>query len=402
MEELKKALEEQGSLIKQIRDESEKKELASQEKLEAMKTDFLKLEETNQKLILEQEAQKKNLDEKLKLFEEAEKKFARFPTGTDDSEKKEAIKSFERYAKEFPIEGKQFAFSTEDAKYLRTDLAADGGVLVPDILSNELLKQEIEISPILANARLINSKVKSINIPIRTTIGSVNRPGEGGTSTVSNSKYKTARLEAYRNDIVTPITREELNFTMFNMENQMTIDAALALTYQTNYDFLLGNGVSKSEGIMTNASVTTVNSGIAADIDLDNFLTMQKKDNIKSAYRSNGKFYMNSNTLFDLLARKDGMGAYLWNQNIALGLPNTIAGRPYIDTPDMDDIDTNLYPVLFGDLSKAYYILRAVNVELVIDPYTSKKEGIIEYMWIEFIGGKVVLPEAINKLKCHI
>ena len=182
----------------------------------------------------------------------------------------------------------------------------------------------------------------------------------------------------------------------------MTSDAALALAEQINIDFISGDGVAKSEGILTNASVTSLNSGLANNIDMDNFYEIQKKDNIKSVYRKNGKFYMNSNTLFDLLQRKDGQGQYLWTQNIALGLPNNLAGRPYVETPDMPDIGTNTFPVFFGDLSKAYYILRAIDLELVIDPYSAKGDGIIEYMWIQFIGGKVVLPEAIVKLKCAV
>ncbi len=400
--ENKELMEQQAQAVQELRTAVESGTKLTDEKIEALKSSFLEGEKANKKLVADIEAQKAELETQKEVTEELEKKLTRLPAGTDQSEKQDIIKSFERYIKELPLKERNFVFTAEEAKYLRTDSADNGGVLVPEILADELIKEEIEVSPVLENSRVINATAKSISYPIRTTIPSTNRPGEGGTSTKSNPKYELKRLEAYRNDAIVPATREILKFAGFNMRQQIMSDAALSLAEQTNIDFISGDGVSKSEGILTNTDVAELNSGIANNIELDNFFEIQKKDNIKSVYKNNGKFYMNSNTLFDLLQRKDGQGAYLWNQNIALGLPNTIGGRPYIDTPNMPDIGANTFPVFFGDLRRAYYILRDVGVELIIDPYSQKEQGIIEYMWVEFIGGKVVLAEAIVKLKCAV
>jgi len=356
--ELKDLVEKQGQGVEALRIAYESNEKLSKEALDKIKEDFLDGEKANKDIQDKLEKQEKELEEQKELIKTMEKKFYRLPPGEDESEKKAAIKSFEKYIKEFPAKERQFTFDEMDRKYLRTDIATLGGVLVPEVLSSELLKQEIEVSPIQENSRIINSKVKSLTTAIRTTIPSVNRVGEGATSTKSNSQYKSVRLEAYKNDVIIPITREELNFATFNMQNEMTQDAALALTQQTNIDFLTGNGVSKSEGILVDAGVGSINSGIADDIVLDNFLEIQKKDNIKSIYKNNGKFYMNSNTIFDLAQRKGGDGQYLWTQNIGAGIPNQIAGKPYVDTPDMEDISAGNTPVFFGDLRRAYYILR--------------------------------------------
>ncbi len=398
-EDLKSALEAQATSVKELRDAAEKGIKLTDEKIKALKDDFTKGEEASKAITAKLEAQEKEMTASKDAMDLLEKKLNRLPSGTDDSEKKAIITAFENYIK-YPNTGEVFTAQEQDLKYLRTDLAADGGVLVPDILSSELLKEEVEVSPILANATVKTADVKSMETAIRTTIPSVNRPGEGGTSTVSNSNFKKFRLEAYRNDVVIPITREELKWAAFNMRSEMTQDAALALTYQTNVDFLTGDGVSKSEGILTSSEISNLNSGVANDITMDNFLEIQKKDNIKGVYRRNGKFYMNANTIFDLAQRKDGQGQYLWQQNIASTLPNQIAGKPYVDTPDMPDIGAGLLPVMFGDLKKGYYILRASGVELIIDIYSSKKQGIIEYMWVEFIGGKVALGEAMVTLTC--
>jgi HK97 family phage major capsid protein len=398
--ETKELLEKQGQVVNEIRKEIDEKGKDQSEKLDKMKEDFVELEKKNQDLVTELELQKKLTEEQKEAIDFIEKKFARFPSGADDSEKKAAIDAFVKFVAAGRTQTTETnLFGDVERKYLRTDKVESGEVLVPETLSSELLKQEIQISPILANAKVLNVQAKAISIPIRTTIPTTNRPGEGGTSTKTTSSYEIRRIEAYRNDVITPITRELLKFANFDMVKEMTEDAAISLAEKTNIDFITGDAVSKSEGILTNADVGTYNSGIADAIDTDNFMKIQKQDNIKTKYRQNGKFYMNSNTLFDILADKDGTGQYLWNQNLAMGLPNTIAGRPYVETPNMPDVAANAYPVFFGDLAKAYYILRTPGVELIIDEFTQKTTGIIEYMWVEFIGGKVVLPEAIVKLK---
>ena len=399
--EIKGLLEKQAKAVEELRSAHDNNEQISQGKLDKIKEDFLAGEEANKVLQAKLDEQENKLQEQEEKINILDKQFNRLPGGENIEENLE-IKAFDKYMKEFPKKEKMFSLDEMESKYLRTDLAANGGVLVPETLFNELIKKEIEISPIQENSRIINSKVKSMTIAIRTTIPSSNRPGEGGTSTKSHSNYKSVRLEAYRNDAIIPITREELNFAAFNMRDEMGKDAALALTQQTNVDFIEGDGINKSEGILTNADVGILNSGIANDIKMDNFYEIQKKDNIKTVYRRTGKFYMNSNTLFDLLQAKTGDGQYLWTASIALGLPPSLAGRPYVETPDMPDTGTNEFPVFFGDLRRAYYILRAIEMELIIDPYSNKEQAIIDYMWIEYLGGKVVLPEAIVKLKCAV
>lgn len=404
-EEIKKALDDQAKVVKEARDLVEKgnaNSAESKEKLEKMKADFVEAEKANKELVAKFDAQIEAQEEQKKEIELLKKQNARFAEGDagKNLEVKEAKESFGRFLKESPNENRTYTFTDVDKKYLRTDLAASGGVLVPEPLFNELLKQEIEISPILANARLINATVKSMNVGIRTTVPTTRTSGEGGSSSSSQSAYKSIRLEAHRYDIITPITREELKFSQFNMETEMTSDAAISLSQKINLDMVSGDGVSKSEGFMTNANVGSLQSALSGNIALDDFYTIQKKDNIKGIYRNNGKFYMNANTLFDLATRVAGDGHYIWQQNGAQGLPNTIAGKPYADTPDMPDVGSSTYPVVFGDMKKGYYILNAVGVEVVIDPYSSKANAIIEYQWIQYIGGKVALAEALVKLQC--
>ena len=191
-----------------------------------------------------------------------------------------------------------------------------------------------------------------------------------------------------------------LKFASANMDTEMAAAAGENLAYQVSADFVIGNGVSKSEGIMENGSVNAYTSLSSADVSFDDFFKIQGKTYIKSAYGKMGKFYLNSDTLFDLATRVSGLGTYLWVGTGAAGLPPTLAGKPYEVCNDLAGLGSSAEIGFFGDLKKAYYILRASGIELVVDPYSAKGDGMIEYMWIEFIGGKVALPEAIVKIKC--
>ncbi len=396
---IKKALEDQCQAVSEMRKAMEDKVTFTSAKMNDLKAKFSKGEKANKEIMKRKAAQENTSENSKKVFDLLENKINKIPFVIAETEKKSIIKSFENYIK-YPNTEDIFNATEQDLKYLRTDIAADGGVLVPEILDKQLLQEEIELSPILEHATVKVANTKSMKTVIRENIPSVNRVGEGGTSTVSNSSYKTFKLEAYRNDIVIPITREKLGWSNFNIMQEMIRWAALAGTQQTNIDFLYGDGINKSFGILEDSNITEIDSEIIGDLNMNDFLEIQKEDNIKDIYRKNGKFYMNTNTIFELATRKDGQGQYLWQQNIASGIPNQIAGKQYVDTPDMPDIGIGSVPVLFGDMKKGYYILRSLGVEVIIDVYSHKKQGIVEYMWVEFIGGKVALPEAFVKLRC--
>ena len=163
--------------------------------------------------------------------------------------------------------------------------------------------------------------------------------------------------------------------------------------------FVSGTGVGKPEGFMTNSSVSSVNSGSASAITADGLLSL--KHSLKTAYTRNASWALNRTTLGTVRKLKDGTTTqYVWQPGLALGKPNTIDGDPYVEVPDMPSEGSNTYPVAYGDFAKAYSLVDRVAMSMLRDPYTQATSGNIRFMFRRRLGGMVVQPEAIAKLKC--
>lgn len=393
-EELQKKQEELVAELRKTAESGKAESAESKLKIEKLEKALNLLEEENQKVALKMQDDRKLAEEQKARLDDFETKASRMGRGEKEEENPEQKKAFS----EFILAAGTKDMTPEHVKYLRTDRLADGAALVPDRLFEQVQKQIIEISSIKRISRVITANVKTLSIPVRTTIPSTNRPGEGGTSTKSNSQYVLHNLTAHRNDTVIPVTRDMLKFAFFNMENEMRNDAALSLAQQEGADFVNGDAIEKSEGFMTNSDIASINSGIADDIQPDNLIDLTGE--LKTGY--DPVYTMNRKTIAAIRKMKGGIGQYLWVAGLSAGLPNTINGFPYVEVPDMPDIGAATFPVAFGDFRRGYFILQENTMEVVIDIYTQKLLGIIEYLWREYVGGKVVLAEAIKKLKCSV
>jgi HK97 family phage major capsid protein len=150
------------------------------------------------------------------------------------------------------------------------------------------------------------------------------------------------------------------------------------------------------EGFMQNSAVGSINSGVANAISADSLLNVYAE--LKTGY--NGTYLLNRKTLNSVRKLKDATGQYLWVPGIAAGMPNTINGRPYIETPDMPDEGANTYPVIYGDFLRSYTIVDGMDMGLIRDNLTLATQAMVKYVLMKSTGGKVTLPEGLKKIKC--
>jgi HK97 family phage major capsid protein len=57
------------------------------------------------------------------------------------------------------------------------------------------------------------------------------------------------------------------------------------------------------------------------------------------------------------------------------------------------------YPVLFGDFKRGYKIIDRVGLAILRNPYIAAGSGTVRFHARKRVGGKVVMPEAILKMK---
>lgn len=285
-------------------------------------------------------------------------------------------------------------------KTLSTNIGSNGGYLVPVELYAQILEEMEEVNPIRPLARLFSVTAKTLEVPIRTTLPTASYEGELEEASDSNSTYRIESMTAYRQHINTPVTWDLINFSQNDIIQQMSKDAAMGFAVNEGTRFLTGTGVKQPEGILTNADVLAgvVTSAAAGVVSLTDVVPLP--GNLKTGYLAGSRFFMSQATLYDLRAEQDENGNFLWRIG-GEGMPNNIAGLPYVILPGMPAVAASSYSVGVGNFFYGYYILDAVGVTMIKDEFSRKKEAVVEVTWHKWNTGQVGIPEAFQLLQTH-
>jgi len=297
----------------------------------------------------------------------------------------------------------QKALSDVVAEYKSLSVSNDttGGYLAPSDYVKEIIKTVTEISPARSLARVRSTGAKSILLPKRTgQFAAVWTAEQGTRAETAGLNWGMLEIHAHEMYALIDISEQNLEDSAFNLESEISFEATEQFAVAEGTAFVSGNGVGKPEGFMTNADVGSVNSGSAAVITADSLFTL--KHSIKTAYARNANWALNRTTLGSVRKLKDGQGQYLWQSGIAAGKPNTLDGDPYVEVPDMPSEGANAYPVAYGDFKRGYTLVDRVAMSMLRDPYTQAASGNIRFLFRRRVGGMVVMPEAIRKLKCAV
>jgi HK97 family phage major capsid protein len=383
-----------------------------QNKIEKILTDIDSLEKKNQELVLKQAQERKEFEEMKENFVSEEKK--RLLLGNaydiDKKTKSNAEKQFDAIFKArdigeaeqeksryLSILDKEMSQTEWGTKFMRTDVNTDGGILVVPEVHNEIIKKITEYSDIRKISKVRPTIGANLQVKTRTVLISGGFKGESISSDTDNSKYGQETITANRLTITATVTRQILMNSYWDMQTEVMNDVSERFAQSEGLAFVSGNGVEQPFGFMQESRIATVNSGIADSINMDSIIYATGQ--IKKGY--NPMFVFNRRTRAFLMTLKSSIGQYLWTAgDVKAGEPNQIAGRAYLEAIDMDDIAANTYPIAYGDFSKGYMIVDRMAMTMIRDDYTAAKLGEVNFIFDRFVGGGVILPEAILKIKC--
>ena len=359
-----------------------------EEKLKNIEADLDRFEDVNQKLTAQMQEQKQ-MSEKLDSFEAMLK---RPQAGAESKQVDMAIKSFDKWLRK----GKE-NMEQDEIKALTVSDDTAAGFLAPPEYVRELIKTVTEISPMRQIARVRATTQKSVQMPSRTATFSAQWVAESGTRSETTG-YTTQLEEIPTHELyaLVDISEQELEDAVFDLEAEMQSEFATQFGAAEGTAFISGNSVGKPEGVTTNSSIGTTNSGAAAALTGDGLIELVHA--IKTEYGVNGTFIFNRSTLADIRKLKDTAGQYVFQAGMMLtaGVPNTILGYPYVEMPDMPDVGASAKPVAFGDFSRGYMIVDRVALSVLRDPFTQATSGNVRYVARRRVGGQVVLAEAIR------
>lgn len=296
--------------------------------------------------------------------------------------------------------GEQAAFANMEFKdYLRTDVGEQGGFLVPEMMTNVLLKEIQEISPVRQFARKWGPfGAKTIIVPVRVGIPSAPYQKELEEGTNTDSTYRAENITAYRQQADVGATQDILSFANFDMESQIMSDANESFAKTEGEKFILGTGVKEPEGILANDNIETIDTVTGTTLTLDDVILLSAQ--LKIGY--NPIYFFNREVLVNLRVEKDSNGNYLWRVG-GQSQPTQINGYNYAIFQDMPGKTSGAWVagdsvVGFGDLFQGYSIYDSIAMSVIRDNVTQKKKGLIEFAVNRWNTGQVVLPEAIKLL----
>jgi len=279
-----------------------------------------------------------------------------------------------------------------------------GGYLAPPEYFAELIKEVTEISPFRTLARVFSTTRQSIQVPKRTAQFSASWQAEQESgSEATGLTYGLQEIPTHMLRAIVDMSHELMEDAVVDMESELSMEFAERFALAEGTAFVTGNAVGRPEGILDNTDIAETVSGSASTIAYTDGQANGLIDlfyAIKTAYSRNATWVLNRTTLGAARKLKDADNNYIWQPGLAMGIPNTILGAPYVEMPDMPDEAANAYPIAFGDFRRAYYIVDRVNMSVLRDPFTQATSGAVRFVARRRVGGQVVLAEAIRKLKC--
>ena len=392
MTELVAALpKEQQDLIKSIgelREAIDNKDKVSIKKFEQIENCAFKAQAANDaKIDIEQKA-REELTAKIELLE---KKLVR-PQG-GEAQHKEAFKAYQDYLCKGPR-----GVDKAQLKTLRTDINEDGGFLTrdPEILEG-LIKDITEVSPIRQLARVRRTTTQSLKVRRRKSLLNSEWKGQLETSDLSTSKYGILEIPVNKLPVTVDTAREMLLYDDVNIVNEIQLDAAEDFAENEGFAFVNGDAVKKPEGFLQNADViaNAITSASVGVVDGDDFATLFTSLKIGQ----NPVFGFNRTTWGQIINLKDDEGGYLINNgDLSAGIAATIRGIRFVIIQDMPNVTTDALAVVCADFQRGYVIADGMNLEIIRDEFTRKRDGVVEFQFTRFVGGQVVQPEAFAVL----
>ncbi|NBW12563.1 MAG: phage major capsid protein [Caulobacteraceae bacterium] len=404
-QEIKQAVEASNRVIEEIRAEVKSGDVVAREKLARMEAGLADVLSVKQ----EMEAFKAAMENRLTAQEAKANRPGVIAAG-DDGEYKAAFFDFLRKGQHAGAEAKLLSLH-EKATDVRYSTSASGGYALPKVIAAEIAQIAVDISPIRSISRVVATGTTDYHELVDLTGFATEWVGETDTRNQTNTSDLYDVVPTFGELSAKPeATRQAISDLFFDVESWLVTTAGTMFAKAEGAAFVSGNGTNKPTGFLTGTPVSTadasrafgtlqyVASGQASALASNPFDTFNTLFfTLKQGYRANARWVLNSLTLAQLVNVKDTTGRYLLQASPALGVPDTMLGRPVVIAEDMPSIAANALPVAVGDFSQGYLIADIPGMWALRDELT--KTGYVRFPMAKRVGGKLKDTNAIKLLK---
>lgn len=357
--------------------------------------------------------------EKRSLTDEEGKKFEELRAQADALEveisRLEAVQEEERNLPGTSMTGKNVTndelrtyIKTGERRALSTAVGEDGGYTVIPELDKEVMRQMQDDSVMRQIATVRTTKSNEYKKLVSVGGAVVNHASEGDKRT-ETATPKLEEVEIKLNTIYAypKTTQEILDFSEVDILGWLTSEISDTFTATEDEDFVSGDGVKKAKGFLSYPRAATgdktrpfgtlekmVTAGAAPTAD--ELIDLLFK--LKSKYRKNAVWVMNSGSAAALQKLKNGNGDYIWRDRLVAGSPDTLLGRPVYYLENLSDAAAGEPVLAVGDFKRGYYVVdHTTGVRTRPDNIT--EPGFYKVNTDKYVGGGVVDSNAIKVLE---
>jgi len=298
--------------------------------------------------------------------------------------------------------------SPDEQKILQIGQPTYAGVLAPPEYVNEILHYAYVQHPIRQVARVRQTDKERVYLPVNDAYGVATWEAELATKTETTGlTYAQTTVIPQETKVLYKATQKMLEDSMFNLEAEIAYAAGRAFGNLESTAFFSGNGTTTGpEGINTNAAVEADHINTVTDNTLafDDFIITQYT--LEEPYIPTASWLLNRTTLGVCVGLKSATtNTYLLVPNLQAGQPSTILGSPVYTWSAVTacaastGLTDDQIILLYGDFRQGYTIVDRVGmtVQRLNELYAA--DGEIGFYVRARVGGAVVIPPAIQKLR---
>jgi HK97 family phage major capsid protein len=226
-------------------------------------------------------------------------------------------------------------------KALSENIGVDGGYLVPDYWSNEIIKMSLEGSVIRPKSRVVNMPGQNFTMPYIKSSSNAKGSIYGGVTTywasegedlslrTSKPAFGKLKLEAHKMIGYTEAESELQEDAMTSIGGLLQTLFAEAIAFEEDDVFFTGNGIGKPLGVLSAACRVSASRTTASTIGFGDVIEMYSKF---TGNLGNAVWIVNQSCITQLFALSDDNGNNIFFPALAGGVskasPGTLLGIP--------------------------------------------------------------------------
>ena len=180
---------------------------------------------------------------------------------------------------------------------------------------------------------------------------------EGGAIAENDPSFAKITMDAFKFTNAVQASTELLTDTGVDLEGFIARDLGRAVADDMGTDFIVGDGSSKPNGIVTASTLgVTGAASVSGAFDADDLIDLSYA--VLEAYANRGTWMMRRATEGATRKLAGSDNNYLWQPGLQIASPNLLLGQPVVNDPNMVAIALSAKSVIFGDFSG--YVIRDV------------------------------------------